>query len=579
MNSHHVKSLATIITQEESIDNVVRRMAKESRRVAYPGIAIVLDKKNALQGIVTDGDIRRAYSDDIAFSEKISKIMVKNPITVSSEVSEEDITLEVIRKVHLNDRYHSEWVKHILIVDDHNCLVNIIDYLDILQKQSAQVNRIVVFGMGYVGITLAVSLANRGHQVTGIDTKKSIVDSLNMGDSHVFEPGLSDMLTANLKRSNIAFNNEIDSDIDQVYIIAIGTPLDLNSIPDMSALTSVLKDISRVLKQGDQVMLRSTVPVGVTRKVVVPYLEDATGLKAGKDFYISFAPERTIEGDAMNELKTLPQVIGGYSSQCLKKSSDFWATLTSTIVRVGTLEAAELVKLSNNSFRDLSFSFANELALLADKFNVNAFDLINAANEGYPRNKIPLPSPGVGGYCLTKDPILFSCTFDGPRSDAVLGLSSRKINERAALYPANIVKKYADKHELSLSKLNILIMGVAFKGVPETTDVRGSVAVDLLNELNKYVDNISAWDAVVKSVDLEKVGFHTEDNLSRAIQYADIVLILNNHPDNASSEIYTPPKNNRLIFDGWNQVDRQEIEKIPGMSYATMGYMTPIIKY
>ncbi len=577
MNSH-IKSLAMIATQEENIDNVVRRMAKESRSVVYPGIVVVLDKKDTLLGVVTDGDIRRAYSDDIAFSEKISEIMVKNPITVSNKVSEEDITLEVIRKVQLNDRHHSEWVRHILIVDNHNCLVNIIDYLDILQKQNTQVNRIVVFGMGYVGVTLAVSLANRGHQVTGIDTKKNIVDSLNMGESHVFEPGLSDMLAANLKRTNLSFNSEVNSNIDQVYIVAVGTPLDSNLTPDMSALTSVLKDIARVLKPGNQVMLRSTVPVGVTRKVVVPYLEDATGLKAGKDFYVSFAPERTIEGDAMNELKTLPQVIGGYSPQCLKLSSEFWATLTSTVVRVATLEAAELVKLSNNSFRDLSFSFANEMALLADKFNVNAFDLINAANEGYPRNKIPLPSPGVGGYCLTKDPILFSCTSDGPRPDAVLGLSSRKINERAALYPISVVRKYADRHELSLSKLNILIMGVAFKGVPETTDVRGSVAIDLLNELNKYVDNIFAWDAVIKPVDLKEAGFNTIDNLSSAIQYADVVLILNNHPDNVYSEIYTSPKNNRLIFDGWNQVDRQEIEKIPGMSYATMGYMTPVIK-
>ena len=135
----------------------------------------------------------------------------------------------------------------------------------------------------------------------------------------------------------------------------------------MSALTDVLKEISKVLHRGNHIMLRSTVPVGVTREIVVPYLEDKTGLKAGKDFYISFTPERTIEGNAMYELKTLPQVVGGYSSQCVKNAVEFWSTLTPTVVRVDSLEAAEMVKLENTTFRDVSFAFANELALLAEK--------------------------------------------------------------------------------------------------------------------------------------------------------------------------------------------------------------------
>ena len=574
MNSY-IKNLVTFSTQKESIDSVVRRMSEESRKVVYPGIVVILDGKGALLGIVTDGDIRRAYSNNIVFSKSISEIMIDNPITVSNKIPEKDISLEVIRKIQFSSENHSAWVKHVLIVDSDNILVDIVDYSDTLQKQISQ-NKVVVFGMGYVGITLAVSLANRGHKVLGIDTNKSIVNSLNTGDSHVLEPGLSDILAANLKRNSINFNNKIDSNLYNIYIVAVGTPLDSSLMPDMSDLISVLEDISIVLKQGDQVILRSTVPVGVTRKVVIPYLESATKLKVRKDFYVSFAPERTIEGDAMNELKTLPQVIGGYSSKCLKNSYEFWTTLTPTVVRVDTLEAAELVKLANNSFRDLSFSFSNEMALLADRFNVNTFDLINAANEGYPRNKIPLPSPGVGGYCLTKDPILFSCTYDGLRSDAVLGLASRKINERAALYPIDVVKKYANMHKLSLSKLNILIIGIAFKGAPETTDVRGSVAIDLLHELNKYVDNIFAWDAVIKTADLEKIGFDTIGSLSNSIRHVDVVLILNNHPNNIHSGLYTTPINNRLIFDGWNQVDRQEIEKISGMSYATMGYMTPM---
>ena len=573
--NNFIKSLSVIATPDESIDSVIRRMEDESRVVKNSGIAVILDENEILKGVVTDGDIRRAYINCTPFSNKISKIMTKDPVTILDEVPKEQISSEVVRKVQLDKRYNSEWIQHVLVVNSSGKLINIVNYLDILQNNIGLVNRVAVFGMGYVGITLAVSLANRGHQVTGIDTDKKIVNSLNNGVSHVYEPGLTDMLVANSKRKNISFSDKLNSSANQVYIIAVGTPLNRESKPDISALTNVLDAITKVLKVGQHIMLRSTVPVGVTREIIIPYVEHKTNLIAGRDFFISFSPERTVEGNAMHELKTLPQVVGGYTSQCLIKSSEFWSTLTHSFIRVDSLESAELVKLANNTFRDLSFSFANELALLADNYNINSFDLVNAANEGYTRNKIPLPSPGVGGYCLTKDPILFSCTSDGPRPEAVLGISSRKINETAAMYPVEVVKRYAKSLQVPMSSLSVLIVGVAFKGAPETTDIRGSVAVEILNKLNSSVDKVFGWDAAINPNNLRKLGFSVLKNLESSIDISDIVLILNNHPDNACSEIYTHTNSKKLIFDGWNQIDRKEIEKIPGRVYATMGYMTP----
>ena len=128
-------------------------------------------------------------------------------------------------------------------------------------------------------------------------------------------------------------------------------------------------------------MLRSTVPLGTTRKVVIPYIEKNTNLKAGLDFFVAFTPERTIEGNALNELKSLPQIVGGYSKKCLLEARNFWSKISKTIVSVNSLEAAEMVKLINNTFRDVSFSFANEVALKCDEFNINCFELIKAANE------------------------------------------------------------------------------------------------------------------------------------------------------------------------------------------------------
>jgi UDP-N-acetyl-D-mannosaminuronic acid dehydrogenase len=566
--------LATVIAPSNSIDQVIRRMAEESGQVKHPGLAVVLDEKGKLLGIMTDGDIRRAYARNINFSEPVSEVMTIDPITIPATIPEVDIAAEVIRLVQLEGRLHSDWVRHVPLVDERGRLVKIIDFLEALQAQNGSVKKVAIFGMGHVGLTLAVSLANRGHQVIGVDINQKLIQRLNLGTSHVFEPGLEDMLAINLEREKINFLSSLSNQTCQIYIIAVGTPLDSKGNPNLKALNEVLKTISVKLKHGDHVILRSTVPVGTTREIVVPYLESKTKLKAGEDFFITFSPERTIEGNAMYELKNLPQVIGGYSGRCLKDGAEFWSTLTSSIVRMASLEASEMVKLANNTFRDISFAFANELALMADKYNVDAFALIHGANDGYPRNPISLPSPGVGGYCLTKDPILFSSTPNGSRPDAMLGLSSRTVNMRAALYPVELVERYAKRFGIPLCSMKIVIMGVAFKGVPATIDMRDSVAVGLLNVLKKRVSKVIGWDAAIEQTELKRVGFETTNDLRSTIEASDVVLILNNHPENVRSELYCQPPKQRLLFDGWNQLDVVEVEKISGLNYATMGYMT-----
>jgi nucleotide sugar dehydrogenase len=572
--SKKLEKLATVVAPHNSIDQVVSRMAEESRQVVYPGLAVVLDEDDILLGIMTDGDIRRAYSRNIDFSQPVSEVMTRNPVTIPATILENDVASEVIKCVQLDGRHQSEWVRHVLLVDERGRLVKIVDFLEALQNQRDSVKKVAIFGMGYVGLTLAVLLANRGHQVLGIDVNQELIQQLNLGVLHVHEPGLEDMLSINLERNKISFIADLNNQICQIYIIAVGTPLNSSGKPSLNALNIALETIASQLKNGDQVMLRSTVPVGTVREIVVPLLEGKSGLKAGDDFYVSFAPERTVEGNAINELKFLPQVIGGYSPRCVKYSAEFWSTLTSSIVRMTSLEASEMVKLANNTFRDISFAFANELALVADQYNVDAFALIRGANEGYPRNPIPLPSPGVGGYCLTKDPILFSSTPNGLRSGAVMGIASRKINEQAALYPYELIQRYADRIGRTLELMNIVIMGVAFKGIPETTDTRSSVAINLLNVIKENVGKVVGWDAVIKPVELKKLGFEIANDLRSAIEEADAVLILNNHPGNMRSELYISSSRGRLLFDGWNQLDVLEVEKIPGLHYSTMGYMT-----
>jgi len=565
------KSNVTIVKTTDSIDFVVRKLAEESIISSFPGFAVVI-KNGIVQGVVTDGDIRRAYANDVDFTESISKIMSSNPITIFNDIPEESIVNKVLHLVEQHSRL-SIAVKNVLIINKENRLIDVIDFYELLQNQKNARQKVAVFGMGYVGTTLAVSLANIGHQVIGIDIDLDLIKKLSKGQTHVHEPRLDDMLRINLKAQKIHFNNKLKESCN-VYIIAVGTSLDSDNRPSLSSLNKVIRSVAEKLKKGDQVMLRSTVPVGTTREVVIPYLEKFTNFKAGKDFFITFAPERTIEGYAMLELKTLPQIIGGYSDNCLKRSSEFWSSLTSNVIQVKGLEASELVKLANNTFRDLSFAFANELALLADQFNINAFDLVNAANDGYPRNTISFPSPGVGGYCLTKDPILFSSTSNGLREDAILGLAGRKVNKKTTSYPINLMYRFALHNKIQIHKLKVLIIGVAFKGIPETKDTRGSVAIDILQVLKPKVLKVYGWDAILSSKSIERLGFLTVRNLEDTIEEVDVILILNNHPDNTLSAMLVESHKPKLIFDGWNQYDQSEVEKINGLCYATMGYIT-----
>jgi UDP-N-acetyl-D-mannosaminuronic acid dehydrogenase len=568
-------TLAVVARPEDSIDVTFRAMASRSREVAHPGLAVVLDDAGYLLGMLTDGDMRRAYAQDIPFSRSVSEIMICQPVTLPATTPRESIIAEVYRCVRRSGRHSSDWIRHILLLDEQGRLADVLDFFDLLETQGGGQKKVAVFGMGYVGLTLAVSLANRGHQVTGIDVRADLVSQLVAGKPHVHEPGLREMLKVNLDWQQIDFDTSLGGHSQTVYIIAVGTPLNEYLRPDMTALNNVVDAIGTLLKRGDQVMLRSTVPMGTTRQFVIPRLEMLSGLRGGEDFHVAFAPERTIEGRAMHELRTLPQVIGGLSPGCVRKAALFWSTLTPSLVQVASLEASELVKLANNTFRDLSFAFANEVALLADSANVDAFDLIRAANEGYPRNPIPLPSPGVGGYCLTKDPILFGSGPDGPRADVTLGRAGRAVNERAALYAVDMLHRFALRIDKPLTTLSVLIVGAAFKGDPETSDMRGAVSLDVTAALKGRVAKLQAWDAIVTEAELRKSDLEPVSNLDEAVRQADAVLILNNHRLNVETEAYQQEAVARLIFDGWHQLDAGEIEKISGLTYATMGYMTP----
>lgn len=568
---------ALVVAPGTSIHDTILRLAQKRPAGAIDGLAVVADAGSKVLGVVTDGDIRRAYAAKVDFALPVETIMVKDPVAIPHGTKPSEMLPEVIRRVRSTKRLRS-MVRHALVVDADNRLKDVIDVTDLLLKATHGSQNVAVYGMGHVGVTLAATLANFGHNVAGIELDPAVTAELNAGRTRIHEPGLADMLAVVLRAGKFAVRPSPDERAHGVHVVAVGSPVDSQGVADETALMSVAASVSKVLKRGDLVMLRSTVPVGFTRRRFVPRLEQLSGLRAGDEFHVAFTPERTVEGKALVELRTLPQVVGGLTEACVERAASFWATVTPSVVRADSLEAAEIIKVANNTYRDLCFAFANELALLSDVYNLNAARVIRAANDGYPRNPIPLPSPGVGGYCLTKDPLLYGQPHGDGGFRPMLGSRGRAVNEKARDYPVEILERWARRLGRPLSGLKVLLVGMAFKGVPETADMRQSTALDNARALQGRVGDLCVWDAIVQPRALEDLGFRFAARVAEEIARADAILLLNNHPVHPTLGLARALAENpreRLVFDGWNQLDSREIEQIPGASYATMGYLTP----
>ena len=265
--------------------------------------------------------------------------------------------------------------------------------------------KLCVIGLGFVGLPLGTTFAELGFAVTGIDASPRVKESLKQGRAHFAESGLQELLDRVLGKSfHVA--DAVEKGAHDIYIIAVGTPIDDSTKePMMEYVEGASRTIGKALKKGDLVIMRSTVPIGTTRKIVLPLLEEESGLTGGKDFDLVFAPERLVSGKALAELRELPQIIGGMNGgKDVERASALFSTMTPLIVPVENLEAGEMGKLIDNTYRDLHFAYANQMARLAEKVGVDMTRLASDVNNGYKRNRIPTPSPGVGGICLKKDP-------------------------------------------------------------------------------------------------------------------------------------------------------------------------------
>ena len=399
---------------------------------------------------------------------------------------------------------------------------------------------VAVVGLGYVGMTLAITLASKGARILGIEPRASVRNQLNSRNLPFFEPGLDKVLAA-LPESQLVIVDRVPDEVPRTVIVCVGTPTTEGSTqPDLSQLCAALVALAPKLTDDSLLVLRSTVPVGTTRALAIDALGRQNALTA-------FCPERTIQGKAYEELTGLPQIIGGSSPEATRRGAELFRLLTETIVEVSSIEAAETIKLLCNAHTDMLYAFGNQTALIAEALGLDARELLASANQQYPRPR--LHQPGfVGGSCLTKDPYLLTYSLRDHAVSPDLSLSARTLNEKMPGHVADRVLQ-AMKEAGDPAQSTVLILGLAYKGCPETDDIRGSAATEIIAALRGQVGTILAHDPVVCETVCRGVGAEPAE-LSAGLARADAVIILTDHPVYAGID-QKQFKVGQIVMDVW----------------------------
>ncbi len=413
-------------------------------------------------------------------------------------------------------------------------------------------NKICVIGLGYIGLPTASTFAAHGVNVLGVDVNPAIIDTLNRGEIHIHEPGLRDAVSKAIQSGN--FKAALKPEEADAFIIAVPTPFHENKLgeyegktyklADMSAVIAATESILPVLKKGNLVVLESTSPPRTTIELVAPILE-RSGLKAGTDFYLCYSPERVLPGQIMRELIENARVIGGVTPESAQAGADMYAIFVKGQIIQTDASTAEMVKLMENTYRDVNIAIANEFSRLADKFGVDVWEAISIANL-HPRVKILSPGPGVGGHCISVDPWFFVET--APEITPLI-YNSRQVNDSQPHFVLDMVQKALG----SLQGKKIAALGLAYK--PDVDDLRESPAVEVVHLLQKHGAQVQAWEPFKPNAKLP--GIVISPSLKDALVDADAILLLVRHTeflefDPAQVSQWTKARIAIDTINGWN---------------------------
>ena len=443
-----------------------------------------------------------------------------------------------------------------------------------MYKNNPQNIKVAIVGAGYIGSVLAAVLAENNAEVTAIDINKNIVNKINLGQSPVEEPGLEELILKNVKLGKLEASNDISriSEAD-VILLTVGTPLSDDGSIDKQALRNAIKNIAPFVVDNQLIIVKSTVsPYSTEDEVAKPLRKNAR-------VFVSFCPERLSEGNAIEDCKTIPVIIGGVDEESSKRSLEFWKQyLGVDCILLENSRAAELVKLADNTWIDLNIALAFELAKLADKLDVDILPIIRAANtlpKGDHNVNILLPSVGVGGYCLTKDPWFlykFAKDLGGEFNTAKI---SRTVNDEMPNYS---LKRIVDTIQNNFSEiipqdLKICILGLSFKS--NTGDCRFTPTVSVISDLINMGYQVIAYDKFVSNEDYKIFeNVKRSNNIEEALKNSHVVAFLTGHDEFKlikTDKLKDLLKPNAIIYDGRMYFSNEKINEFKNANFIFRG--------
>jgi UDP-N-acetyl-D-mannosaminuronic acid dehydrogenase len=413
-----------------------------------------------------------------------------------------------------------------------------------MKEHIVEFNKICVLGLGYIGLPTASTIASHGVNVIGVDTNPQVVETLRCGKLHIFEPGLRTLVQAAIASGNLVISDQPEQ--ADGFIIAVPTPFYDDKRADLRFVISAAKAITPHLKAGNLVVLESTSPPRTTLDIVVPILE-RSGLRVGPDIHLAYSPERVLPGQILRELIENTRVIGGVDCASALAGHDLYTLFVRGEIIQTDATTAEMVKLMENTYRDVNIAIANEFARLADRFGVDVWEAISLANR-HPRVDILRPGPGVGGHCISVDPWFL---VEAAPDITPLIHTARKVNDAQPQFVVNLVRhSLGVRAQDELAGRRIAVLGLAYK--PDVDDFRESPAVEVAHLLADAGADVLAFDPY--KTENHSLGLPTVSTLEEALVGADLILLLVNHTplralDPAKIAALTPA---RLVVDAVN---------------------------
>jgi UDP-N-acetyl-D-glucosamine dehydrogenase len=422
----------------------------------------------------------------------------------------------------------------------------------LLQKAADRSAVFGVVGLGYVGLPLAVEVADAGYRVLGFDVKQSVIDQINAGVSHV-----QDVPTERLKplvqagkisaTCDMARLSEVD-----VISICVPTPLSKTKDPDVSFVLAAGESVTQAVRAGQVVVLESTTYPGTTRELLLPKIE-VKGLKIGRDVFLAFSPERVDPGNPTWQTKNTPKVLGGVTPACQRVVLALYEPVFDSLVPVSSPEAAELVKLLENTFRSINIGLVNEMAMVCDRLGVDVWEVIDAAaTKPFGFMKFT-PGPGLGGHCIPIDPHYLAWKMRALNYKTRFIEVAGEVNSEMPAFWVRKVVEGLNEDSKAVRGSNVLVIGAAYK--KDIDDVRESPALDIVRLLLQQGANVNYHDPFVPQLHEDGIDLSSVPLDDRALEQADCVVIATDHSNIDYSKVGSKA---RRVVDTRNALGRRE---------------------